>query len=303
MSVAALASAPIFAADKSDKPLARETMDAQEPPAAVDAVKGNNGNGNGNGNGNAGTAGASSIPNLTWHFGPILPRVTTRPIFWGTSWATYSGDMISGINSFYAGISNTPYIKTNGEYVGSNGAVGATVTALPAITDTTAAPTGAPKTSAILAEVCARIPASEIPTDGTGYYPVYSDQKRGTAGYCAWHSAGSCNGRTFAFAFFFNLDGDPGCDPGNDFTYTGHSNALRAAASVSGHELSETVTDPRLNAWYDKNGAENADKCAWTFSGKMVQFNNGTQWKIQGNFSNAANNAGTGYTRGCIDGN
>ncbi|MBL0219416.1 MAG: hypothetical protein IPQ07_36795 [Myxococcales bacterium] len=27
----------------------------------------------------------------------------------------------------------------------------------------------------------------------------------------------------------------------------------------------ETVTDPNLNAWYDAQGAENADKCAWNF--------------------------------------
>jgi hypothetical protein len=36
-------------------------------------------------------------------------------------------------------------------------------------------------------------------------------------------------------------------------------------ASVIYHELSEAVTDPDLNAWYDRRGQENADKCAWTF--------------------------------------
>ncbi len=35
--------------------------------------------------------------------------------------------------------------------------------------------------------------------------------------------------------------------------------------SVIAHELEETNTDPNLNAWYDANGAEDADKCAWTF--------------------------------------
>ena len=46
-----------------------------------------------------------------------------------------------------------------------------------------------------------------------GYYPVYSDQPRGNAGYCAWHSSGTINGIRVQFGFFFNLDGDPGCDP------------------------------------------------------------------------------------------
>jgi hypothetical protein len=36
-------------------------------------------------------------------------------------------------------------------------------------------------------------------------------------------------------------------------------------ASIIAHELEEAVTDPDLNAWYDGRGAENADKCAWTF--------------------------------------
>jgi hypothetical protein len=36
-------------------------------------------------------------------------------------------------------------------------------------------------------------------------------------------------------------------------------------ASIISHELEEAVTDPDLNAWYDNRGAENADKCAWTF--------------------------------------
>ncbi len=36
-------------------------------------------------------------------------------------------------------------------------------------------------------------------------------------------------------------------------------------ASIIAHEAEEAVTDPDLNAWYDNRGAENADKCAWTF--------------------------------------
>ena len=36
-------------------------------------------------------------------------------------------------------------------------------------------------------------------------------------------------------------------------------------ASIIAHELEEAATDPDLNAWYDRRGDENADKCAWTF--------------------------------------
>jgi hypothetical protein len=73
------------------------------------------------------------------------------------------------------------------------------------------------------------------------------------------------NGVLVQFAFFFNLDGDPGCDA-QDSSNT-HSQGLEALANVSGHELSEALTDPHGDAWYDRKGAENADKCAWTFNG------------------------------------
>lgn len=35
--------------------------------------------------------------------------------------------------------------------------------------------------------------------------------------------------------------------------------------SVLAHELTETVTDPNLDAWMSAQGYENADMCAWTF--------------------------------------
>ena len=132
-----------------------------------------------------------------------------------------------------------------------------------------------------------------------GYYPVYTDLPRGHAGYCAWHSWGTINGVLTQFAFFFKLDGDSGCDPQD--TQTGHAEGLAALANVSGHELSEALTDPHGDGWFDSSGAENADKCAWTFSGTPESLG-GTAWKIQGNFSNAAYAAKSGYDgAGCID--
>jgi hypothetical protein len=88
-----------------------------------------------------------------------------------------------------------------------------------------------------------------------------------------------------------------------------HSQGLAALANVSGHELSEVRTDPRNGGWYDSSGNENADKCAWTFGTPLLSFSNGSQWKIQGNWSNNAYSAvpSYGYANssgqlGCIDG-
>jgi hypothetical protein len=35
--------------------------------------------------------------------------------------------------------------------------------------------------------------------------------------------------------------------------------------NVLSHEHNEAITDPLGNAWYDRRGAENGDKCAWNF--------------------------------------
>ena len=44
-------------------------------------------------------------------------------------------------------------------------------------------------------------------------------------------------------------------------------------ASIIAHEVTEAATDPELSAWFDGEGKENADKCAWTY---------GSVWKVIG---------------------
>jgi prepilin-type N-terminal cleavage/methylation domain-containing protein len=244
----------------------------------------------------------TSSPNMTYHGGVIMQTSTVEPIFWGPSWASNPGDKMSGLDSFYKGLSGSNYAKASDEYTGSNGQVGPTLTYDQAVIDTSAA-SGGGNTSAILAEVCRQIAPDP---SGNGYYPVYTDVPRGGAGYCAYHSVGTCGGVRVQFGFFWKLDGDRGCDPQDSSGL--HSQGLAALANVSAHELSEARTDPASpGAWYDSSGAENGDKCAWTFNVPLVTLSNGTQWKLQGEWSNAAYTAGTGYAnssgqKGCLDG-
>jgi len=240
---------------------------------------------------------------LSYHGGPVMAAgAAVTAIYWGTQWTnpTFAGDKKTGLAAFYSGIGGSSYLNTNTEYTQTGGAfVLNSVTNSPALTDATAAPTSAPSTGAVLNEVAKALQAANQTPVSNGYYPVYSDQKRGKAGYCAWHSNGNIGSVNVQFAFFFNLDGDSGCNPGS--TIVGTSQGLAAVANVSAHELSETMTDPALNAWWDSTtGYENSDKCAWTFSSTPPTFG-GRQWKLQGNWSNAAYNANQGYTRGCID--
>ena len=234
---------------------------------------------------------------LSWHNGPVMHSTTVAPIYWGSRWNTsFAGDKISGLDYFYSHVGGTGYARTNSEYYDTSGNVNtSSISKASDLSDYSATPSGAPSTNQVLAEVAKMTNNNPV---ANAYYPVYSDQPRGSAGYCAWHSSGTINGIRVQFGFFFNLDGDPGCDPQSPSSL-GHSQGLSALANVTGHELSEMLTDPQLNAWYDQKGAENSDKCAWTFSGTVTI---GAQsWKIQGNWSNAAALANSGYANvGCI---
>jgi len=246
----------------------------------------------------ANAAARARVSQLIWHNGPVMHATTVVPVYWGSQWgnSSFVGDKVTGLNTLYSGIGGTPYARTNGEYSDSSGNVNtSSIGKSGNLTDTSATPSGAPSTSAVLAEV-AKVTGNHPVANA--YYPVYSDQPRGNAGYCAWHSSGTIGGVRVQFGFFFNLDGDPGCDPQSPSSL-GHSQGLAALANVSGHELSEMLTDPQLNAWYDRQGEENSDKCAWTWSGTVAI--GGQSWKIQGNWSNAAAAARTGYANvGCI---
>jgi len=251
--------------------------------------------------GQAGGHGQSAL--LLYHNGGVMTSgAAVQAIYWGSKWGTngtttFAGDKVTGLTTLYGGLSNSSYLRTTNEYTQAGGAfVSPTVsfsTTTGNLFDPSATPAKDPGTSGIQAEVTKMITNPVA----NGYYPVYTDIPRGTAGYCAWHSWGTVGTTQVQFAFFFDLDGDSGCDPQDPASI--HSKGLEALANVSGHELSEALTDPRGAGWFDRRGAENADKCAWTFGGNVSI--GGASWKIQGNFSNAAAQLHSGYDgAGCI---
>ena len=249
-----------------------------------------------------GGGGSSAL--MTSHGGTVLTASKTMAIFWGSEWssAAFAGDKITGLDSFFTGWGNSNYAATNTEYAGTNGQVTKASTYLGHALDTTAAPSRALTTASAVAEACKV--ANDSP-DASALYLIYTSTGAGHVSYCAWHSWGTCsNGAPIQVAYMPNIDGIAGCDPTD--TWTTHSQGLAAVASVTAHELSETITDPRGAGWFDSSGAENGDKCAWSFTGP-VTLSNGSQWKLQMEWSNAAFTAGTGAAnlsgqKGCLQG-
>jgi len=158
-----------------------------------------------------------------------------------------------------------------------------------------------------------------LPSDPTGIYLVLTSKDVnqnlawGLAGsfcsdFCGWHNHGTINGNDVRYAFI----GDPTrCVGGTKVCaqYSSTPNGDYAAdgmASVIAHEIEETATDPDIDAWYDSNGDENADKCAWHFgtqyrapNGAWANMRLGTRdYLIQQNWVNAeGGSCALAYTR------
>jgi hypothetical protein len=116
--------------------------------------------------------------------------------------------------------------------------------------------------------------------------------------YCAYHTHGTVtiNGTSrnvyyaampYAYAYPAGCSAQkpsPNADPAAD-----------AEASVLVHEIEETHTDAMGNAWFDRRGYENADKCAWNFGTTKTAGNGGVynvtigarNFLIQQNWANA----------------
>jgi len=119
--------------------------------------------------------------------------------------------------------------------------------------------------------------------------------------YCAYHSSFGSGSGEYLYANMPYADTVPAdCDAGQ------HPNGSDADATlnVTSHEQNETITDPDGNAWFDRAGYENGDKCAWYFgnqlsstsSGSYNQLINTHPYELQEEYSNASRSCVlTGY--------
>jgi hypothetical protein len=232
--------------------------------------------------------GGGAAGDMIWHNGTVLVANKTMAIFWG-SWGS-PGDIITGLDRFFQGFGGSIYAGDSTEYTGSNGQVTSSSTYLGHVLDASAPPSRNPSVSTMVAEACK---ITNNNPDPNALYLIYTSNFPKQNSFCAWHSYGNCsNGAPVQVANMPNTSGIAGCDPAD--TWTTNSEGLASLANVTAHELSETITDPRNGGWYDANGAENGDKCAWSFN-HVVTLANGALFKLQMEWSNNAFNAGTGF--------
>ena len=158
------------------------------------------------------------------------------------------------------------------------------------------------------------ITSGALPVDADGVYFLLSSAdvtyvNADGSGFCqtlcADHSSTAARGlpAVNGVDIKFGFAGNPvtqcarACSPNAVGSFSGVPGA-DAVANMVAHELEEAVTDPDLTSWYDIDGYENADLCAWLFgrvdhSGSATDPNppdmvlNGIPYVIQRNWVNA----------------
>jgi hypothetical protein len=220
---------------------------------------------------------------LIYHGGPLIgtPHVY---IIWYGNWNQNNGTDNAGgqqiIRDWADNIGGTPHFAINSSKSTNGYSITGNVTFNPFADETTDTGTKTKLRDADIQSIVNNaINSGRLPYDAAGvYFVITSSNVSETSGfcnrYCGWHTYGNLTRGRVRYSFVGNAarclsscapqtvspNGNPGID---------------AAISVLTHELEEATTDPDLNAWYDSSGAEDADKCAWTFGHALYQTGNG----------------------------
>ena len=234
---------------------------------------------------------------INYHSGPIILGTTNVYYIWYGNWIGNTTPDI--LNNLASAIGGSPYYNINTTYYDSNKKfVSNAVLYKGAATDGYSQGTALTDAS-IKTIVSSQITSGALPLDTNAvYFVLTSADVNETSGfctqYCGWHTHGSIAGADIKYSFVGNPDRCPSACSVQTTSPNGNAGA-DGMASIIAHELEEAVTDPDLNAWYDNQGMENADKCAWKFgttyttaNGALGNMKLGTMdYLIQQNWVNA----------------
>jgi hypothetical protein len=259
------------------------------------------------------------LGNLRYHGGPVEHTNKTYAIYWVPSGYSTQSGYSSVINQFFTDVaadsgktSNVYYTGTqysdgsgNVQYSSSFGGSYTDTNPLPASGCTDSATSVCLTDAQVQAEIQKDIAAAGWTANSTTEFFMFTAKGIGSCisssecaftYYCAYHSSIGSGSNEILYANMPYADTVPAdCDAGQH----PNGNDADATINVTSHEHNETITDPNGNAWYDLEGYENGDKCAWIFgtvSGPSgAEYNqtiNGHHYFLQQEYSN--------YDRNCV---
>jgi hypothetical protein len=240
----------------------------------------------------------SSGNGIYYHGGPVLLGTVNVYYIWYGNWSGNSATSL--LSTLVSDLNNSSYEHINTTYYnGTNQHVSGQLHLAGQVNDNYSEGTslGDANIESIVANHCSSLGGCD--TNGV-YFVLTSADVNETSGfctqYCGWHTDSTISGKNIKYAFVGNPDRCPSACEAQTTSPNGNSGA-DGMASIIAHESEEAISDPDLNAWYDRRGEENADKCAWTFgtvhaaaNGSAYNFvgGSGTEWLIQQNWVNAS---------------
>lgn len=258
---------------------------------------------------------------IFYHGGPVLQAGTnvaavywaSSPIYLGGPAASTSGlgaQDGSLIGYFLRNLAPSSYFNINSTYTNGSGMKIANLVKYTQYwANATSAPSGTQSVSdaQMVAMLQSGFTSGALTYDASTLYAIFTAGTVNLGGgfgtqYCAYHTHGTVTikgvSRTVLYAAMpFDAAYPSACTanaaPNGDFGADAEVNTLA-------HETEETTTDEMGNAWFDRRGYENADKCAWQFGttfssgGSVANIKIGAKsFMVQMNWVNA----GTG---GCL---
>ncbi|MBN9658989.1 MAG: hypothetical protein J0H49_12470 [Acidobacteria bacterium] len=227
--------------------------------------------------------GTGALSPITNHGGPVMTGTIHVYVIWYGNWNQGNGtDTPAGqqlVRDFLNNIGNSSYFNINTTYAGVGGAV-----ALSGESTDTGSQGTRLSDSKVKTVVSSAISSGRLPKDANAVYFVLtssnvSESSGFCSRYCGWHTYSTISSSNIKYSFVGNASRClSGCAAQ---TISPNGNAgVDGMISVIAHELEEAATDPNLNAWYDSSGAENADKCAWTFGSNLALLPSGAYYNM-----------------------
>lgn len=234
---------------------------------------------------NAGKGG-STAP-ITYHGGPVLlSQTNVVAVYWassaifangptpGTSGAGSSDASLVGF--FLSHLGGSAYFNINTSYTNGSGVRIANVVNYSGYwANNTSAPSGTQSVSdaQMVSMLQSGFNSGSLTYDPSAVYAIFTSGAVNLGGgfgtqYCAYHTHGTVTiggvARTVLYAAMpYNYAYPSACTSG--FAAANGDPGADYEVNTLAHEIEETTTDEMGNAWFDRRGFENADKCAWTW--------------------------------------
>ncbi|MDT4897132.1 MAG: hypothetical protein QOH25_2209 [Acidobacteriota bacterium] len=230
------------------------------------------------------TGGTAATTRISYHNGPLI-RTPVVYVIWYGNWNQANGsDNAAGqqiVRDFLQTVGGSPYFLINTSY--SAGAYNITGSVLWGGEISNAYSNGSNLTDANIQTIVNNsIGIGKLPYDANGvYFVLTSSDVAESSGfctqYCGWHTAGTPSAGHVRYSFVGNANRCLSSCAAQGTVSPNGNPGVDGMLSVVAHELEETVTDPDpRSGWVDSRGAENADKCAWTFGHYQYQTANGS---------------------------